>query len=428
VKFLIISEGGDGSGLALRLKEEGHDAKIWIRDPESEHRCLGLIDTATEYSSGQVVVADCTGAGALLEAYRDSGVPTVGGSAFCDRLEGDRAFASSIFKKAGIRTPKAISVKTWDEAAEATSNLGSGDSKGKVALKPEGRFSGVVPSYVSYDEEDAYRMLEHFKQTLGGGEIELTVQEFIEGTAVSTEGWFNGESWVEGMFNHTIERKQFLNDDLGPSGGCTGNLVWGCSSTDPLVEELLTPLTDILREHVYRGAIDVNAVVNEEGCFALEFTPRFGYDAFPTLLTALCDFDFGVFLCSLACGYLPSGALGEGFGAGVRISIPPWPSEEFHAQPHVPIAGLSANSRQWLYPNDIQLGEDGELESSGGYGILGVVNGHGYSIDEAFDAAYKICNKLRVPNKQYRTDLAVVMKKDFRALNRVFEGELTNAN
>ena len=225
------------------------------------------------------------------------------------------------------------------------------------------------------------------------------------------------------MFNHTIERKQFLNEDLGPSGGCTGNLVWGCGE-DPIVRKLLTPLGDFLRLHRYTGAIDVNAVINEEDAYALEFTPRFGYDAFPTLLISLCNFDFGVFLDAMARGYDVSGSLTEGFGAGVRLSLPPWPSEKFPADAHVPIQGLSQAASEWLYPMDVQLSEDGELESSGGYGILGVVNGFGDTGDEAFEACYKILNKLRIPGKQYRTDLAKACGRDYRHLQRMFEGEL----
>jgi phosphoribosylamine-glycine ligase len=411
-RFLILSEGGDGTGLALRLGEEGHDARIWFRDAAVDKRCHGLVTAATEYSFGQTVVADCTGSGALLDAYRDAGVRTVGGSSFADKLESDRKYAERVFEQAGIETPRSGRVASFEEAKKAIEKLG-GDS-GRVALKPEGNQSGVIPSYVSYDADDAMKMLEHFHALIGGDEIELVVQEFIKGVAISTEGWFNGEDWVAGMFNHTIERKQFLNDDLGPSGGCTGNLVWKCSAKDSMVKELLLPLTELLREHCYRGAIDVNAVVNGNNCYALEFTPRFGYDAFPTLLTTLADFDFGVFLNDLACGRETDASLREGFGAGVRLTLPPWPSEEHHAKERVPIAGLAEDDRRWFYPQDVQLNSVGELESSGGYGILGVVNGYGECVGEAFARAYKICSAMRVPNKQYRVDLAQACLRDYR--------------
>src|SRR5205807_5693391 len=193
-------------------------------------------------------------------------------------------------------------------------------------------------------------------------EFELVVQVFVEGVVVSTEGLFNGSECVEGMFNHTIERKQFLNDDLGPSGGCTGNLVWACDSKDPLVTKLLTMLTDKLRKHLYRGPIDVNAVVTEDEVYALEFTPRFGYDALPTLLHALCRFDFGNFLDNLARGYSCDVQLEGDFAVGVRLSIPPWPSEKFHAEDTVPINGFDKDSWEYFYPYDV-MEENDELKS-----------------------------------------------------------------
>lgn len=420
-RFLILSECGDGVGLAVRLKAEGHDVKLKIFDPIFEHQGFGLVDYATEYQFGQTVIADCTSFGSILESFRDAGVSIFGGGAFADRLETDRKFSEEVMHSVGIDTPDSVSVMSWDDAAKQAQKFA--DKSGKVVLKPEGSLSGVVPSYVASNAEDALSMIEQFKHECGTHEVELTVQEFIEGVAVSTEGWFNGDEWLPGMFNHTIERKQFLNDDIGPSGGCTGNVVWSCDSKDPLVTETLTKLTETMRKHRYVGAIDVNCVVNEEGVFGLEFTPRFGYDAFPTLLYSLVDFDFGSFIDTLSRGQSGDFILNEGFGAGVRLSLPPWPNEKFHNDAGVCIQGFKEKDKECFYPYGVML-EDDVLKSSAGVGIVGVVNGFGESIEEAFAQAYKIVKRLRAPGLQYRTDLAEVCLKDFKALVKVVEGEL----
>jgi len=417
----MLSDCGDGVGLGLRLKTEGHDARVKIFDPTFEHQGKGFIDIANEYQFGQTVIADVTGFGSVLESYRDAGVLIFGGGAFADKLETDRKFSEEVMHEVGIDTPDSISVKTWDDAAKQAQKFA--EKTGKVVLKPEGSLSGVVPSYVASDVEDALSMIEEFKRECGSTEVELTVQEFIEGVAVSTEGWFNGEDWVSGMFNHTIERKQFLNDDLGPSGGCTGNVVWSCDSDDPIVTETLTKLTKVMRKHRYVGAIDVNTVVNKEGVFGLEFTPRFGYDAFPTLLHTLVDCDFGSFIDSVARGQDPGVRLNEGYGAGVRLSLPPWPNEKFHCEGGIRIQGFKPSDEKWFYPYGVMLVDD-NIQSSAGVGIVGVVNGRGSDIDEAFKQAYKIVKRLKAPGLQYRTDLAEVCLKDFRALQRIFEGEL----
>lgn len=420
-KFLILSEAADGCGLALRLKREGHEAKLWIRDSDSASSGHGIVDYASEYSFGQTVVADCTGSGVLLDKFHESGVPIFGGSTFADRLESDRELSDGIFRDAGIPVPDSERINDWDSAHKLIEKIGQ--SAGRVVLKPEGHLSGVLPSYVAYDLEDARKTLEHWKTTVGGENASLTIQEFIPGIAISTEGWFNGKEWLPGMFNHTIERKQVMNDDLGPSGGCSGNVVWKCDWTDPLVKNGLLKITPLLEKHRYIGAIDINAVVTDSGFYALEFTPRFGYDAFPTLLLGLCDFDFGAFLEDCARGYESDVSLREGFSAGVRISIPPWPDEKKATGKHVPVDGFK--EADWLnfYPYDVQMNEDKELETAGGYGIVGVFNGTGETIGEAFARAYVLCERMRIPNKQYRTDLAEVCLRDYRGIFHPFESD-----
>jgi phosphoribosylamine---glycine ligase len=419
-KFLILSDAGDGVGLALRLKIEGHESKIKIFDPLHDEYGKGLVDCACEYSAGQTVVADCTGFGHILDIFKGEGVRTFGGGVFADKLEADRGLAEEVMRNADIETPKSAKSGDWSDAAKMCKKLAS--ANGKVVIKPEGALSGVVPSYVASDVEDALTMLKQMEREHSGSEIELTIQEFIEGTPVSTEGWFNGEEWIPGMFNHTIERKQFLDGDLGPSGGCTGNLVWPCDAKDPLVKETLLKLTITLRKHRYVGAIDINCVINKEDIYGLEFTPRFGYDAFPTLLHSLSDFDFGSFIDDLARGDEPSVELAPGFGAGVRLSIPPWPNEKHHSDDHVRLRGFDDDAKEYFYPfGTMQEGD--ELTSAPGVGVLGVMNYEGRSIGQAFACVYHQIQKLRIPNLQYRTDMTEQCLKDYRELRKVLADE-----
>lgn len=419
MKFLIISEGGDGVGLACRLKAEGNNVKIWIRDTEAEKRGEGLVEHAKDASFGEVVIADCTGAGVILDSIRNNGGSVVGGSALCDRLESDREFATGVMRKAGIKVPNAKSFNDWESAASFIESVGRDT---RLVFKPEGKLSGVVPSQVTDNNDELLDNIEHYKTLVGSAEPEFTLQEFIEGVAVSTEGWFNGKNWVL-PFNHTIERKQFLNGDLGPSGGCVGNVVWPCGEDDQLVQEGLIKITEFLQEHEYKGAIDLNSVVNEEGVWGLEFTPRFGYDAFPTFLCGLYEGHIGYFLSALATGQdIEEMEVKDGFAAGVRLSLPPWPSEKFHAEEGVPIKGLKEDDLgNWFYAYDVEkLGDS--LVTCGGYGITGVVNGYGSSVGEAFAKAYERVKRIKISDLQYRTDLFEVCHKDYIELENYING------
>lgn len=419
-RFLILSDAGDGVGLALRLKLEGHDAKIKIFDRMHDTQGKGLVDYSDAYQMGQTVIADCTGFGEIMDSFRDAGIRTFGGGSFADKLEANRQFAEEVMYKARIETPKSVSVKTWDDAAKQAIRLA--ETSGKVVLKPEGALSGVIPSYVASDDKEALSMLKQFEKECGSDDVELTVQEFIEGIAVSSEGWFNGFEWVDGMFNHTIERKQFLDGDLGSSGGCTGNVVWPCDANDPLVKQTLTKLTEVLREHRYVGAIDINCVVNEGGIYGLEFTPRFGYDALPTLLHSLSAFDFGVFVDSCARGDAGIFSLLPGFAGGVRLSIPPWPNEKYHNEDSVTLRGFDDAAREYFYPYGVMLAGE-ELVSTHGVGVLGVMNYEGRSIGQAMACVYYQIKKLKIPNLQYRTDLTEQFLKDYRELRSILSDE-----
>ncbi len=414
-KFLIISEGGDGIGLAWRLQQEGHDVKIWIRDTETEKRGEGLVEHASDNTFGEVIVADCTGAGPLLDHMRENGSKVVGGSSLADRLEADRAFAESVMADAGIRTPASRSFSDWDSAEEFLAEQHQKSRRSsKIVFKPGGKLSGVVPSFVAADATEMLEMLEHYEHVCGRHEPDFVLQEFIEGVAVSTEGWFDGRRWLL-PFNHTLERKQLMNGDLGPSGGCTGNVVWTCGADDKLVAEGIAKLEDFLRQHDYRGAIDLNSVVNEDGLFGLEFTPRFGYDAFPTYLLGLYNGAFGALLEAVARGDAPDEMdVRDGFAAGVRVTIAPWPSEKFHADEDIPVRGLTPGL-EWFYPYDMKRREN-KFYTAGGYGITGVAVAHGDSIGEAFAKTYLYCEQLKLPDKQHRTDLSEVFEKDYRGL------------
>lgn len=415
MSFLIVSEGGDGIGLATRLLVEGHNTTMWIRDPEAEKRGEGFVERGTLPAGGEevILVADCTGSGAILDSYKTNGGRTYNGSQFQDKLEGDRRFSSETFGRCGITEPMSQSFKDWGEAEEFVNNY---DGE-RLVFKPEGKLSGNLPSYVAYDNPDMLHMLSHFKGIMGEDEPEFVLQEFIKGVCISSEAWC---SKGEILFptNHTLERKQFMAGDLGPSGGCTGNVVWRCEGDCPLCDQLYQ-LAEVLREKEYTGCIDINSVVDSNGdVYALEFTPRFGYDAFPTFLYGLFDGNFGEFIsdsCRGGHGDLP---LLSGFAAGVRVSVPPWPSEEFHAKPDLPIGGLHQSDFAKFYPYEVSFQKD-SFTTSGGYGIIGVAIGYSESsIVEAFDDAYRLCDKLRLPDKQYRNDLGEAFKKDLTLLRR----------
>jgi phosphoribosylamine--glycine ligase len=219
-------------------------------------------------------------------------------------------------------------------------------------------------------------------------------------------------------FNHTIEHKQIMDNDLGPSTGCAFNIVWVPRETNRVIDEGIKLMQPILKENNYVGPIDLNTVVNEDGVWALEFTPRFGYDAFPAFLE-LVDEDLGVVIAKMARGEQPDEILLKpGFGSAVRVSIPPHPSDEFVHPGGIPIQGLTRSDRPHLYFFEVMLDRADRLVSAKGGGAIAAVTGAGETIHESFVGPYEILNRLKIPEKQFRTDAVKVLTADHAELFR----------
>lgn len=418
MRFLLLSLAGDGVGIVKRLQDDGHDAAAHIYDDAAADYCKGYIKTVSDpefqLDAETYVVADCTGHGDLLDMLRERGSFVACGGRLADRLETDREYAYDVMKDVGIKIPKTKFFEDWDEAKNY---VGTQDDEERMVFKPDAHLSGNLPSYAADDPAELLEMLDYYHGRVHG-KPKIVIQHFVGGEDISTEGWFNGEQFIA-PFNHTLESKKFLDGDKGPSGGCTGNVIWTCEGC-PLCEEL-RKMEEFLGSNNYGpGPIDLNAVVSEDGIFGLEFTPRLGYDAAPTFVYELFrgSGGFGDFIEALV---RRSGEveLAPGYAAGIRLSIPPWPSEEFDAASGLPIQGLTPSVWEHFCPMGVMKNEHDDPVSCGSSGILGVATGYGDSVEEAFTEAYRVADKIKVPNKQQRSDLTEHFAKKHRKVVRI---------
>ena len=249
---------------------------------------------------------------------------------------------------------------------------------------------------------------------------EFVLQQFVEGVAISTEGWFNGREFMH-PFNHTVERKQLMDYNLGPSGGCSGNCVWRVEQLNHIVEEGISKMASTLRQFDYRGPVDLNTIVNPQGVWALEFTPRFGYDALPAFLE-LVEGDVGELIAKVAMGEHPQEMLLKpGFASALRISVPPYPSEEFRPNPGVPVNGFTREDRPHLFFYEVMLNARDQLVTSGSGGTVCAVTGWGESIPGSLWGPYELAKKSKIPDKQYRNDLIDQLDQDYSKFKQVVQ-------
>jgi len=270
-------------------------------------------------------------------------------------------------------------------------------------------------TYVSKSPED----MERFMGVLFARQKvkEFVLQEFVQGTEISTEAWFDGERFH--ALNHTLEEKKLMDGGIGPNTGCAGNILWIPARPTTLYNLGLARTVDALRRVGFVGPIDLNTIATDGEIFGLEWTPRFGYEG-TCNLTRLLPIEFGEFLHRVASGQMTDLAQPNyAFAASVRLSVPPYPNPsnpEKYAG--VPIDGLDLDRLDSFFLSDACLTKEGKLETIGTDGWIGSPIGCSDSIKGAFDECQVAIDKLMIPDMMYRTDLARCIEKRYTNLQQ----------
>lgn len=400
MKIALTSYSGYGSWFLRRLQRERHQLTYYLSNAEVVGVNAGLVPKCNlnkpDYAGFDLSVFDLTGRARTADASIEV-CPTIGDGSLNCKLEDDRAFGIELMEAAGIAVPP----------YERFDDLGSGmafvKKTGKrYVFKPDGgQDQDAETTYVSDDAGDMLSYLSRANSDIKGSFI---LQEFIPGTEISVEGWFDGkEFW---LLNSTLEDKKFMNENKGPNTGCSGNLVFLIKSSDRIYRQGLEKAKDILSSFGYRGMIDLNTIVTEDKAYGLEWTPRFGYDASATLCQMYAG-DYGEMLCAIASGQQPDALWGAEYGTSVRLSIPPYPSEiKGKHKIGVVCKGLNPD-RDFTFDlctHSSRNSKEPTLETMGASGFIAAPIIVGNDPVKAFEKLYHTVDEIHIPNMQYRTD------------------------
>ena len=414
MRICVASLFGEGLWLAWKMAHEGHDVSAMVSKERYAQALGGLVNIIPEdtpASNFDLVVFDTSGNGKAADAARLE-TPTIGGSTLADTLENDRVFGLEFMRKCGLQ------VSPWEYFTEPSDAIRYIKKRNtRMVFKPVGEQDDKSTTYVSRSVDD---MLEYFDVLFRAAKVkEFVLQEYVAGTEVSLEVYINETGYY--ALNATLETKKLMNGDLGPNTGCSGSLCWMIERENPLFEKGLKKCIQPLQEMGYVGPLDLNTIVNDSGVWALEFTPRFGYDA-TSLLTRLLPVSFGDFLYAIASGQtVPDLSPKHSFCASSRLSIPPYPCEGLPERAYkagVPISGLTEKNLDKFFIYDVRKrAEDADdLESAGLCGWLGCPLSVGETIGAAFDGVAEMLKQVRVPDGQYRTDVVSNVAKRYVAL------------
>jgi phosphoribosylamine--glycine ligase len=403
MRVLGISETCDLGSMYLRLLAEGHEVRVAVSEPLAAGTMAGMVPRTADWRSelpwvGEagdegLILFEAVGFGPLQDELRSQGFNVIGGSAFGDRLEEDRAFAQELL--ADLGTPVAAAMQ-FDNVQAALDDLRSRPRRCvfKRSASNAGTFVGSMD-----DGRDVAALL-------GSGVVpegtRFVLMDHIGGIETGVGAYFNGERFLRPACVDW-EHKRFFAGDMGELTGEMGTVA-SFERSERLFEATLGKIAPMLRDAGHVGYVNLNTIINERGVWPLEFTCRFGYPGF-AVLEPLQAVGWGELFRAMIRRDAARFAARLGFSVCIVLSTPPFPysRKEVAVPVGLPIVadGVEPEHLHWG-----EVGNVGEgVVTAGLYGWTAVVTGTGENVREAQAAAYARASRVRAPNMRYRLDI-----------------------
>ncbi|MBC9033901.1 phosphoribosylamine--glycine ligase [Sphingomonas sp. JC676] len=413
MRFLGVSETCDLADLYLSLRDEGHLVRIAISEVEARGTLANMVEQVADWKAeldwireagpdGVILFESVSkGFGALQDELRRAGFHVIGGSAFGDRLENDRAFAQSLLASIGLPV-----ARLWEFSDAGTADRFIATNPGRYVLKFSGADHSADDTFVGQLADGGDVRIVMASKLADRADARFILMEHLHGVEMGVGAYFDGERFLEPACLDW-EHKRFFAGDLGELTGEMGTVAtFDCSRG--FFARTLKKLETHFREAGHVGYVNLNTIVNEQGIWPLEFTCRFGYPGFAVLAALQQDGWSSLFRTMIARDGACF-ATQPGFAVGVVVTTPPFPYSRLQVAAPVgmPIhfdASLDASDRAHIHYGEVGQNAQG-LVTSGLYGWTMVVTGVGTAIPEAKQAAYARVRRITIPNARYRLDI-----------------------
>lgn len=419
MRYLGIGDTNDLAAMYLGLAQRGHEVRVFVRDPAYRGVFKGLLSFTDnwQHQLGWIreagpqgfVLFESAGDGATQDALRADGFQVIGGSAWGDKLEGDREFGQSAFRSVGLQTAASHTFRSYETASDFVRQ-----HPGRYVLKLNGAHAQRTSNFIGMmdDGQDVIALLEHYRKTAlphptaaGSEGVHFVLMEHVQGVEVGVGAYFNGEAFLSPACID-FEHKRFFPGDLGELTGEMGTIV-SYRFSQRLFDAVMAPLASMLREGRYCGYINVNLLVNEDGLWPLEFTSRFGYPGF-AICEALHSEPWESIFATLASKHGRSVGTRGGFAAGVALTVPPFPYpfgyETLSKGLPICLRSPAPPAGTTLRFAEVAI-HHGQLVTSGATGYVGVATGLGSTPASANAQALRAARTVVVPNLRYREDI-----------------------
>src|ERR1700744_3830372 len=124
MRFLGIGKDGSLGDMYLALLRAGHEVRAYMEDPQWRGILKGFIHVSDDWkkeldwlrAEDGIILCERADQGELQDALRRDGFHVIGGSAFGDRMENDRAFGQACMRAAGMTTAQSHAFTDFDTA------------------------------------------------------------------------------------------------------------------------------------------------------------------------------------------------------------------------------------------------------------------------------------------------------------------------
>lgn len=406
--FLFVSYDGLITDIAWQVVKEGHQVKYFIQAENENDIGDGFVPKTTDWRkevdwADTIIFDDVLGHGAMAEEMRKLGKHVVGGTAYTDQLEDDRAYGQEELKKFGVNIIPYRDFRSFDEGIAYVQQ-----HPARYVIKPSGEAQNIKRLLFVGEEEDGQdvvRVLSDYKRAWSDQMTVFQLQKRVTGVEIAVGGFFNGKQFVYPI-NINFEHKKLFPGNLGPSTGEMGTTMFW-SGPNKLFNATLKKFEKRLAEENYVGYIDINCIVNGNGIYPLEWTSRFGYPTISIQQESMIT-PIGEFFHKLARGEDPKFKTKSGFHIGVRLVVPPFPFKDkknFESMSKDAVIVFKGKKMlEGIHIEDVKE-RNGEWVITGSAGVALIVCGNGPTMQQAQKQVYNRIKNVLIPHMYYRTDI-----------------------
>jgi phosphoribosylamine---glycine ligase len=404
--FLFVSKWGEILDIAHAVQNEGNHVKMFVESKYYKDVGYGFVKKINHWEKhiewADVIIFDYSGYGKQATALRNAGKLVFGGTEYTDKLELDRAFGQDEMKRHKV---KILPYKEFTDYHEAIEYIEKNPNS--YVIKPSGETQeNKQLLFVGKDEDgdDVKRVLKAYSKTWGKETMTFQLQRKVNGVEVSASAFFNGKEFIKPI-NITFEHKKLFPKELGVSTGEMGSsMFW--TNDSPIYDATLKKFENTLAQDGFVGHIDINCIVNSNGIYPLEFTPRFGYPQIYIQRAGILE-PMGQMLLKLTRGDKFKINTKKGFQVGAFMVVPPFPFEDkktFNLFSKDAVVVLKKPMKEGIHPMHLK-NVNNQWLITGNSGIALLVTGTGITMRDAQRTMYNRIGNVLINHTYYRTDI-----------------------